>query len=600
MSINDFFYLIGGLALFLFGMNVMSHALEAIAGGQLKSILGKLTSNPFKGFLLGTGVTVIIQSSSATTVMVVGFVNSGLMTLSQSVGIIMGANVGAAATPLILSLSSAGNGESFSVVGFLSAAMAVVGVIIYCFIKGSARRKNTGLIMIGFAVLMFGMEMMSSAVSGLSGDPTFVRILTLFSNPFMGILVGILVTAVIQSSGASIGILQALTTTGAVTNAMTIPILMGQNIGTCVSALISSVGATRDGKRTAIIHLSYNVMSALIWGSVYCVIYYFFRNGVIDTFLSGYSSALSVAIINLIYKLISVAVLMPLSGLFVRIANTIVRDSGQGSDVETLDERLLVTPPVAVHIASDVTGTMAGISFESFKMAMRVLKSYDKKPVEEIEGMEKDVDIYEDKLGSFLVKLSAKELDTADAQEVTKLLHGLSDIERISDHAVGLTASATEIHEKKLVFTETANRELETLCDAVSEILDMTTHALLLNDIKAASHVEPLDQVINRLCETVKLNHIRRLQNSECSIEHGFVLSDILTIMGRVADHCSNIAGSIIEVTHNSLGMHDYTERVHKSEEDYNAYFAMYAAKYKLDPTHERDPESGEPVASVN
>jgi phosphate:Na+ symporter len=583
MGINDLFNLIGGLAMFLFGMNVMSHALEQVAGNQMKAILGKLTSNKMKGFLLGLGVTAIIQSSSATTVMVVGFVNSGVMTLTQSIGIILGANMGAAVTPVLLSLSSAGGGESISVVGLLSAGLATVGVLEYCFLKGGSRRKNVGLIMIGFAVLMFGMDMMSEAVSGLRDSESFCRILTVFQNPVMGILVGVLVTAIIQSSGASIGILQALTTTGAINNAVTIPVLMGQNIGTCISAIISSFGASKNAKRAAMVHLTFNVGSALLLGTAYCVIYYGLNQGLVAEFLSQNSNALGVAIINIVYKALSLLIFMPISGLLEKISCLVVRDGRQYSEAEMLDDRLLNSPAVAVQRANDVMDTMAGEAFESIKIALRVLDTYDRKQVAEVERMENEVDMYEDKLGSYLVKLSAQELTTQDAHEVTKLLHVLSDIERISDHAVNLAASATEISEKKLTFSEEARAEIAVMSQALCDILDLTAQALLFGDMKAATHVEPLEQVIDYLRDTIKDNHILRLQKSECTIEHGFVLSDILTTLSRVSDHCSNIAGCVIEIAHNSLEMHEYLGRIKKGEPDFNAYYAMYKDKYSLE-----------------
>lgn len=591
MGVNEIAELIGGLALFLFGMNVMSHALEQIAGNQMKTILSKLTSNKFKGFLLGLVVTAMIQSSSATTVMVVGFVNSGVMTIAQSVGIIIGANMGAAVTPLILSLSSAGGGAKISVVTVLSALLALTGVILYCFLKGNTKRKNLGLIMVGFAVLMFGMEMMSGSVSGLRDNPTFTGLLTIFKNPFMGILVGVVLTAVIQSSGASIGILQALTVTGAITNALTIPILMGQNIGTCVSAMISSVGASKNAKRAAVIHLTFNVVSAVVLGAIYCVIYYGFNNGMIADFLGKSSSALGVAVINVVYKVVSIIILLPLSGMFERISCLLVRDGKKYSEVEMLDDRLLTTTAIAVQRCDQVMETMAASSFESIKMALRVLENYDRKAIAEVESMENEVDVYEDKLGSYLVKLSAQELTTQDAHEVTKLLHVLNDIERISDHAVNIASSASEIAEKKLVFSESAKAEIRVMSQALVEILDLTTRALLFGDMKAATHVEPLEQVIDDLRDHIKDHHIQRLQNSECTIEHGFVLSDILTTLSRVSDHCSNIAGCVIEIQHNSLEMHEYLGRVKKGEEDFNAYYAMYHEKYDLDSLDRMDAE---------
>lgn len=593
MGINSIFELLGGLALFLFGMNTMSHALERFAGNQMKTVFSKLTSNKFKGFLLGLVVTAIIQSSSATTVMVVGFVNSGLMTLGQSIGIIMGANVGAAVTPLLLSLSFlSGSSESLNIVTLLSAVLGVVGVLEYCFLKGSSRRKNLGLIMIGFAVLMYGMDIMSGSMSGLRDNQHFVQILTMFQNPFMGVLLGTVITAIIQSSGASIGILQALAATGSVSHAMAIPILMGQNIGTCISALLSSIGASKNGKRAAVMHTAFNVVSMLAVGSVYCVVYYFFRVGVVAEFLGGSASALSIALINVIYKLISVVILMPVSGIFEKISCLIVRDGKEYHDTEMLDERLLSTAAVAVQRADDVIGTMAGVSFESTKMALRLLENYDKKQVATIEQMEGQVDKYEDELGSYLVKLSAQELSTQDAQEVTKLLHVLSDIERISDHAVSIAASATEMEEKKLSFSEEARAELTVMSQALCEILDLTTKALLYGDMKAATHVEPLEEVIDHLRDIIKDNHIRRLQCSRCTIELGFVLSDLLTTLERISDHCSNIAGCIIEVTHNALDLHEYLGQVKQSGEDYDAYYAMYLNRYCLPSAQETADET--------
>ena len=583
MGINEVFELFGGLALFLFGMNVMSHALERFAGNQMKTIFSKLTSNKFKGFLLGLVVTALIQSSSATTVMVVGFVNSGIMTLSQSVGIIMGANVGAAVTPLLLSLSLIGGGSgSINVVSILSAVLGVVGVLEYCFLNGSSRRKNLGLIMIGFAVLMYGMDIMAGTVDGLRDNPQFTHILTMFQNPFMGVLVGTVFTAIIQSSGASIGILQALSVTGAVSHALTIPILMGQNIGTCISAALSSIGASKEGKRASVVHTSFNVVSTLVVGAVYCVIYYFFNRGIVGDFLSARATALDIAIINIIYKIVSVIILMPASGIFEKIACLIIRDGRNYSQTEMLDERLLSTAAVAVQRADDVVGTMSGIAFESTKMALQLLEKYDRKQEATIRQMEEQVDKYEDELGSYLVKLSAQELTTQDAQEVTKLLHVLSDIERISDHAVSIAASAAEMNEKKLRFSDEAKAELGVMCAALREILDLTTKALLFGDMRAATHVEPLEEVIDHLRDSIKDNHIRRLQDSRCTIELGFVLSDVLTTLERISDHCSNIAGCVIEVTHNCLDLHDYLGRVKNSGEDFDAYYAMYLNRYQL------------------
>ncbi len=589
MGINEVLLLVGGLALFLFGMNVMSGALEHLAGGQLRSLLGKMTSNPFKGFLLGFAVTAIVQSSSATTVMVVGFVNSGLMTLYQAVGIIIGANMGAAMTPLLLSISSVGGGISLDVVTLLSAGFAVVGVILYVFLKKSSRQTNLGLFLLGFAVLMFGMEMMSDSVSGLKDVPAFTQVLTLFHNPLMGILVGIVVTAAIQSSGASIGILQALTATGSIANGMVIPIIMGQNIGTCVSAMLASIGANKNAKRAAFIHLSYNIISTLIFGGLYTVFYYLLRGGILNLpavsqFLASSTDAFGVAIIDIIYKVISTLALIWFPNLFVRLATFFVRESGKKQDevVEMLDERLLATPSVAVQRANDICTTMAATSFESIKIALRVLRDQDLSQVSEIRKMEQQVDVYEDKLGSYLVQLSACQLTDRDAAEVTKMLHVLSDVERISDHAVNLAASAQEMQEKKLTFSGRAQEEFRVMSQALAEIIDLTAQALIYGDMEAALRVEPLEQVIDKLREIIKHNHIHRLQKSECTIEHGFVLSDLLTTLSRVSDHCSNIAGCLIEITHDSLDMHEYLSGVKKDNGRFNAYYASYSDKYQL------------------
>lgn len=593
MTLMQVLQLFGGLSLFLFGMNVMSKALEQRAGKQLKSILGKLTANPLKGFLLGFLVTAIIQSSSATTVMVVGFVNSGLMTLTQSVGIILGANLGAAATPLILSLAGVSGGTGAS--GFLSVLLtvvkpsfftpilALVGIILYAFIK-KGKKQNTGLILLGFAILMFGMEQMSASVADLAANESFTRLLTIFTNPIVGLLIGVVFTAVIQSSGASIGILQALSSTGAITNGMVIPILMGQNIGTCVSALISSIGASRKARRAAIIHLLFNVFSAVFGITLFLIIRAIFSEA-LSPFLDKSSSMIGIALINIGYKLISLLLIAPMSKLLVKLAERLIpeKPEHENENIEMLDERLLSAPAIAVQRASDVSATMIGVSFESLKMAMKLLDHYDLKTVEQIRQMEDEVDHYEDGLGSYLVKLSnVSNMSEADNREVTKLLHIIGDIERISDHAVDITITLSELHDQELSLSDAAQKELRVMIEALNAILNLSAQAFLYNDMDAAAKVEPLEQVVDYLKAEIKRRHINRLQNSQCTMAHGFILSDLLTHFERVSDHCSNIAGSVIEIAHDHLDLHEYLQQIKSGSPEFTRQYEEYLGQYSL------------------
>ena len=593
MTLMQVLQLFGGLSLFLFGMNVMSKALEQRAGKQLKSILGKLTANPLKGFLLGFLVTAIIQSSSATTVMVVGFVNSGLMTLTQSVGIILGANLGAAATPLILSLAGVSGGTGAS--GFLSVLLtvvkpsfftpilALVGIILYAFIK-KGKKQNTGLILLGFAILMFGMEQMSASVADLAANESFTRLLTIFTNPIVGLLIGVVFTAVIQSSGASIGILQALSSTGAITNGMVIPILMGQNIGTCVSALISSIGASRNARRAAIIHLLFNVFSAVFGITLFLIVRTIFSEA-LSPFLDKSSSMIGIALINIGYKLISLLLIAPMSKLLVKLAERLIpeKPEHENENIEMLDERLLSAPAIAVQRASDVSATMIGVSFESLKMAMKLLDHYDLKTVEQIRQMEDEVDHYEDGLGSYLVKLSnVSNMSEADNREVTKLLHIIGDIERISDHAVDITITLSELHDQELSLSDAAQKELRVMIEALNAILNLSAQAFLYNDMDAAAKVEPLEQVVDYLKAEIKRRHINRLQNSQCTMAHGFILSDLLTHFERVSDHCSNIAGSVIEIAHDHLDLHEYLQHIKSGSPEFTRQYEEYLGQYSL------------------
>ena len=593
MKLLDVLTLICGLALFLYGMDVMGDALKKSAGRKLKTILGNLTSNRFKGLLLGLVVTAVIQSSSATTVMVVGFVNSGTMLLSQAVGVIMGANIGTAVTSWLTALNGIEGGADLSWTQWLKPdawmpILALLGICLVMFAKKS-KMKDTGSILMGFAVLMVGMTLMSDAVSGLRGDPNFTRILTMFKNPLLGVLAGVILTAVVQSSSASIGILQALSSTGAINFGMAIPIILGQNIGTCVTAMISAAGAGKNGKRTALVHLYFNVIGVVFWlGMYYLVGWILGSTGVLDVFTLAENSTINmwgIAAVHTVFKFLAVGLLFPFSNLLVKLAEkTIKGDDKKGDEyTDMLDDRLLVTPSVALERSRSVAGQMAAVSCQYIRNAIGLFRNYDRKDADEIRDAENKVDVYEDALGSYLVKLSSENMDARDSHEVTKLLHIIGDLERISDHSVNLVDSAEEIKDKSLVFSEEAKAELDVLYAAVTEIVTITEQALVAADLDLAARIEPLEQVIDDLRDTVKINHIHRLKNSECTVEHGFVLSDILTNLERVADHCSNIGGCLVEMAKNdTLDLHDYTHRVHLGGLEYKTLFGEYKEKYAL------------------
>ncbi len=579
MGLKEILALIGGLALFLFGMNIMGQALEKRAGAKLKNILSSMTSNTFKGFLLGLGVTAVIQSSSATTVMVVGFVNSGIMTLRQSIGVIMGANLGTSVTSWLLSLTGiegAGWVELLKPSSF-TPVLALIGIILYMFQK-NPKRKDTGLILLGFAVLMFGMEAMSNSVSGLKDNEAFTSILTLFSNPLLGVLVGTVVTAIVQSSSASVGILQALTTTGTITFNTAVPIIMGQNIGTCVSAMISSIGASKNARRASIVHLSFNIIATLILLPLYYVITLVFDPAIIHEA----ADPVGIAVVHTTFKIIALMILMPCSGLLERLACKIIKENGKG-EVQLLDERLLATPSVAVERCKTVATTMAELSVSSLKKSLRLVENYSEKEFESIREDENNVDMYEDKLGSYLVKISAKELNTADSNEVSKLLHIIGDFERISDHALNIAGSSEELHEKQLSFSEEAKQELGVFVGAVEEILDLSIKAFKERDLDAATKVEPLEEVIDYLKEELKRKHISRLQRGDCTVEMGFVLSDLLTNLERISDHCSNIAGCMLEMEHSELDIHEYLRGIKEGDgKEYRDFYDYYKVKYSV------------------
>lgn len=583
MSIFNVFTLLGGLAFFLYGMNIMGDALERKAGSKLKSILANLTSNTFKGFLLGLVVTAIIQSSSATTVMVVGFVNSGIMNLHQAVGVIMGANLGTSVTSWLLSLTGI-EGESFWVQilkpSSFTPLLAFIGIVMVMFIKDKSKH-DTAYILIGFAVLMFGMETMSGAVEPLAESEKFQQVLLLFSNPILGLIVGTVFTAIVQSSSASVGILQALTLTGSVTYSTAIPIVMGQNIGTCVSALISSIGASKNAKRAAVIHLSFNLISAVICLTVYYLLYTIIG----FSFVNDKASPLGIAIVHTVFKIFALMLLMPFTRQLEKLSYVIIKDNEEDKDkVSLLDERLFSTPAVAVERCDNIALDMAEISMQSLKNSMNIIFDYDDKKAEQILKDENTVDKYEDELGSYLVKLGAIGLSDPDSRDVSKLLRIIGDLERISDHAVNILESANEIQSKNLSFSESAKKELSVMMNAVSDILDITLDAFRNDDLKKAYDVEPLEQVVDNLQNLLKKRHVSRLRKKECTIEMGFVLSDVLTNLERVSDHCSNIAICMIEIAHESFDTHGYIQELklnHDKEFDENVQ--KLSRKYMLE-----------------
>ena len=595
MDIFDILSLFCGLALFLYGMDVMGSGLKKSAGRKLKTILGNLTSSKFKGFLLGLGVTAIIQSSSATTVMVVGFVNSGTMLLAQAISVIMGANVGTAVTAWLTGLNGIqGGSDVTAALSYLKPdawmpLLALVGIGCIMFSKKD-KNKDVGAILMGFAVLMVGMSLMSDAVAGLKGEAWFVNILTLFKdNPILGVLAGTVLTAIVQSSSASIGILQALSVTGAITFGAGIPIILGQNIGTCVTAMISALGANKNGKRTAVAHLLFNVIGVTFWLSMYYLVGWILgATNVFDVFGLANNTPINmwgIAAVHTIFKLLAVGLMWPFTKVLEKLACAIVKGDDKKGDEFTnkLDERLLDTPSIAIERSREVACNMAKISAEALKSSISLINNYDEKVAQSVKDIEDKADIYEDVIGSYLVQLSSRSMTDVDSHESTKLLHIIGDLERISDHAANLVESAEELKDKNLQFSEQAQTELETLYAAVSEIVDVTTNALIENNLELAARVEPLEQVVDNIKEKIRRGHIIRLQKSECTIEHGFVLSDILTNLERVSDHCSNIAGCLIEMTkHDMLDLHSYLHTVKLGGEGFNKLYEEYKAKYQI------------------
>ena len=581
MNFFDVLTLIGGLCLFLFGMSVMGDALERCAGKKLSTIIGRLTSNRFAGFLTGLGVTAIIQSSSATTVMVVGFVNSGLMTLKQSIGVIMGANIGTTVTAWILSLGGI-ESSNFIVQLFkptsFTPILALIGIAFFMFGKTN-RKKDTGTILLGFAVLMFGMDIMSGAVSGLRDVPAFRELFIMFKNPILGVLAGTVLTAIIQSSSASVGILQALTVTGQISYGAAFPIIMGQNIGTCITAILSSFGTNRNAKRVALAHLSFNIIGTVVLMIVLYIVRAFFA----PPFLDVAASHFGIAVAHSVFNVVCTALLLPMAGLLEKLVCRLVPDSVGKEDKTELDERLLQTPALALDSCHRYAVEMANCSIDALKKSIYTLFAYKSSLADEIKEAEEKTDHFEDIIGNYLVKLSSRRINESESAEAARLLHIIGDFERISDHAVNILESAEELLDKEIRFSENAQKELTVLSDAVREIADLALGAFTLDNTEAAFDVEPLEEVIDRLKEKLRQNHILRLQSGGCSIDAGFIWSDLLTNLERISDHCSNIAGCILETSHQQLNLHENVRLIKSDNEAFLRRYVTYQTKYSVD-----------------
>ena len=582
MDIFSILTLCGGLALFLFGMDYMGDGLKKLSGSQLESILGRLTSNRFKGFLLGLGVTAIIQSSSATTVMLVGFVNSGIMNLTQTIGTIMGANVGTTVTAWLISTTGITSDlwwlrlfkpESFTPI------LAVAGVIMIMMSK-SEKKKNLGSIFVGFAVLMFGMESMSGAMEGLKDDPNFARILVMFENPILGILAGTLLTAIIQSSSASVGILQALSLTGAIPMSTAIPVVLGQNIGTTITPILASLSASRDSKRVAISCLYIKIIGVVI----FTVVFYAINAVVPFGFMSGKASVFSIALFHTLFNILSTVILIPFCEQFEKLAVwTFKGEDEEKNDLSVLDDNFLSMPGFALEKAKESIAEMIKIAGESVNISIDKLFDYDEKTDAYIKEQEERVDNYEDKLGSYLVKLAGHKLAMEEANEVTTLLHVIGDIERISDHACNILKTGKEIYEKNISFSNMARHEIDVITKAVKEIIELSIKTVAEENDEYAMKIEPLEQVIDKLKYKMKRNHIERLQKEECTIELGFVYSDIIANLERIADHCSNIGVSILQREESAYEPHEYLSHVkNDGENDFISQYDVYKSKYRL------------------
>mgnify|MGYP005972196409 CR=1 FL=1 len=582
MTIFNVFTLMGGIAMFLYGMDLMGKALEQTAGSKLQGILSTMTSSPIRALLLGVAVTAVIQSSGATTVMAVGFVNSGLMELHQAIGVIMGANIGTTVTGWLLSLSGL-EGESF-ITKMLNpnAWSPILGFIgIWLYMVGKDRKRGVGKILLGFAILMAGMNTMSNAMSPLADEPWFMNLFLSFSNPVLGVIAGAVLTAVLQSSSAAVGILQALTSTGAVTYSAAVPIIMGQNIGTTVTALISSAGANKNAKRTAFVHLYFNLIGTLVFlcgfYGLHALLGFSFYNETANTF--------GIAIVHTIFNIVTTAILLPFNRVLEKLAILTIPDDAEKESFALLDERLLNTPAVAVERARAATADMAELARVGVVQAMSLTHKWDDSLAQKVREEEEKVDKYEDALGTYLVKLSSREMSHADSQSVNTLLHTISDFERISDHSVNVLSSAEEIHAKSIAFSKDAQEELQVLEGAVQDVLSRTTDAFRKGDLHMAGKVEPLETVVDELVRAIKARHVARLQTGSCSIEYGFVLEDLLTNYERVCDHCSNVAVAQIEVAQDSFDTHAYLNDLRygnetKESEQFQRRLDRYRERY--------------------
>lgn len=580
MDIFDALQLIGGLALFLFGMNVMGQALERRAGNSLRSLLSKLTSNTWAGLLTGMGVTAVIQSSSATTVMVVGFVNSGIMTLRQAINVIMGANIGTTVTAWLLSLTGIDSGNTFVKLlkpSSFTPVLAIIGLLFFL-AKEGGKKRDTGSILLGFATLMYGMEIMSGAVSGLAGVPAFQQLFVLFTNPILGVLAGAILTAIIQSSSASVGILQTLALAGGVSYGAAIPIIMGQNIGTCITAILSAFGANKNAKRAALVHLSFNILGTAILLGAFCIV----KSIVNIELLNDNATVFGIAVAHSAFNLLCTFILFPFASLLEKLVCRLVPDGQTPDTVEELDERLLATPPIALQRCHTIASDMAHVSALALKDSLYLVRGYDKVLAAKVREKEDKTDHYEDILGTYLVKLSTRRISGDDSAEAAKLLKIIGDFERISDHAVEIVCAAEEMKEKDISFSEEAKAELEVLLSAVAEIVDKTAEAFVNNDLVAATEIEPLEQVIDRLKETLRTRHIQRLQKEMCTIDIGFVWTDLLAALERVSDHCSNVAGCVLEISQKHMNIHETLRSAKAGGGDFNAKYEEYREKYTL------------------
>lgn len=584
----DFFSiltLIGGLALFLYGMNTMGDGLKKLSGGRLESILSSLTSTRLKAFFLGFAVTAIIQSSSATTVMLVGFVNAGIMKLGQTISIIMGANIGTTVTAWLLSTTGI-SGDSFFIQLFKPSSftpiLAAVGIIM-TMVSSSDKKKDIGTILLGFAILMFGMETMSGSMSGLKDSPAFAKMLIMFQNPLMGILSGTVLTAIIQSSSASVGILQALAQTGIIPFSTALPIILGQNIGTTITPILSSISGNTDSKRVALACLYIKMLGVFIVG----IAFYLINSVVAFPFMNKYATALDIAVVHTLFNVFSTIVLMPFCSYIEKLTVMSIRaKKGAQNDLSSLsalDERFLSVPSFALETCRRTVCDMATVTKKSLINSIDLLNNFDEKVSAEIVSNENEVDTFEDKTSSYLLKISEKTLSVKDSREVSQLLHVIGDVERISDHSVNILRAANEIHDKDIHFSSDATHEIQIISNAVREILSLATEALINEDLNVAKKVEPLEQIIDKLKYKIKKNHIRRLRDGECTIELGFVLSDILNNFERVADHCSNIAVCLLEIDNNSFETHEYLNNVKETgANEFFEFYDMYKKRYSL------------------